>query len=71
MVFQKKQINVEEKEEVVIPVNNKKQNEGDCELVEVPTQTTIAFKLGEEVFDDRAMLLKIYNDLQDVKKAVM
>ena len=43
----------------------------EASLVEVPTQTTIAFKLEDEsLVDDKGMLLKIYNDIQLIKKSV-
>lgn len=40
-------------------------------LVEVPTQTTIAFKMEDEsLLDDKGLLLKIYNDIQLIKKGI-
>lgn len=40
-------------------------------LVEVPTQTTMAFKMEDEsIVDERAILLKIYNDIQLIKKSI-
>ena len=40
-------------------------------LVEVPTQTTIAFRLEDgRVIDERALLLEIYKDIKRIKEAV-
>ena len=49
----------------------KKEEVIEASLVEVPTQTTIAFKLEDEsLVDDKALLLKIYNDIQKIKRSL-
>jgi hypothetical protein len=68
MVFQKKN---ESNEEESNPSSVNKELEGDAELVEVPTQTTMAFKIKDDVFDERVLLLKIYNDIQKIKKGIL
>ena len=40
-------------------------------VVEVPTQFGLAFKIGEEVIDTNELLVRIYNDLQSMKKALL
>ena len=46
------------------------QNKEEAKLVEVPTQTTIAFQIGDNILSPNELLLKIYNDLQQLKKAL-
>lgn len=49
----------------------KKKEVVEAQLVEVPTQTTIAFKLEDEsLTDEKGMLLKIYNILKKIEKSV-
>ena len=41
-------------------------------LIEVPTQTAIAYKLDEEtIVDEKGILIRIYNDIQQIKKALV
>lgn len=43
----------------------------EASLVEVPTQTTIAYKLEDEsVVDEKGLLIKIYNDVQKIKRSI-
>lgn len=43
----------------------------EAELVEVPVQTAIAFKLDEkEVVDEKGLLLKIYNKICKIEKSI-
>ena len=50
-------------------VEEKKSDE--AVMVEVPTQTTIAFKLEDEsLVDEKGLLVKIYNDIQKIKKSI-
>lgn len=49
----------------------KKKEVIEASLVEVPTQTTIAFKMEDEsLLDEKGLLLKIYNDIQKIKKSI-
>ena len=42
-----------------------------AEMVEVPTQTTIAFKLEDDsLTDEKGLLVRIYNDIQQIKKSL-
>ena len=51
---------------------DKKEEKTEASLVEVPTQTTIAFKLEDEsIIDERGLLLRIYNDIQKIKKSLI
>lgn len=51
----------EEKKEVKV--------EKEAELVEVPTQTTIAFKMEDDsLIDEKGLLLRIYRDIQKIKR---
>jgi len=48
-----------------------KKGVSEATLIEVPTQTTIAFKLEDEsLVDEKGMLLKIYQDIQKIKKSI-
>lgn len=42
------------------------------ELTEVPTQTGVFVKdnMSEAILDDKAVLVQILNDIQDIKKVV-
>lgn len=52
-------------------MTEEKQNTDEAVLVEVPTQTGIAFKLADgTIIDDRGLLVKIYNDIQKIRKAI-
>ena len=52
-------------------VEEKKKETVEESLVEVPTQTTIAFKLEDETLvDEKGLLIKIYNDIQKIKKSI-
>ena len=43
----------------------------EASLVEVPTQTTIAFKLEDDsLVDEKGLLLKIYNDVKQIKDSL-
>lgn len=68
-MFQKKAIKqIEEKVEIPTPI--KKGEESYVELIEVPTQTTVAFKEGDEVFEEKTMLKKIYDKLCVIEKNI-
>jgi len=69
MVFQKKNVDIGDEEES--SVVEKKKVDGDGKLVEVPTQTTIAYQIGDDVYDEKSLLLMIYNDLQKIKKGIL
>ena len=44
----------------------------EAALVEVPTQTTITFKLEDEsLVDEKGLLIKIYNDIQKIKRSLL
>ena len=61
-----KEETVKKRREVAMP-----EAKQEISLVEVPTQTTIAFKLEDgRVVDERALLLELYKDIQSIKKAV-
>ena len=50
----------------------KKQDSKEAELVEVPTQTALVFKLEDEkVVDEKGLLLKMYNDIQKIKRSLV
>lgn len=62
----------EVKKEVVAMVEKEKSEESEAGLVEVPTQTAVAFRLTDgRVVDERTLLLEIYKDLQIVKKFIV
>ena len=52
-------------------MTEKKEEKNEAQLVEVPTQTSIAFKLEDgKVVPDAEMLCRIYNKLLKIEKAV-
>ena len=50
----------------------KKENaETEAKLIEVPTQTAIAYQLDDKtIVDEKGMLIRIYNKLCNIEKAV-
>lgn len=42
----------------------------EAQIVEVPTQFGIAFKIGNEVLNETELLIRIFNDIQIIKKSV-
>ena len=43
----------------------------EASLVEVPIQTTIAFKIDDnEIVDEKGLLLKIYNKICKIEKSI-
>ena len=45
-----------------------KEIKDEVELIEVPTQTAPAFKVGEEILDANKLLCKIANDIASIKR---
>lgn len=43
----------------------------EASVVEYPTATARAIKLGENIYDTNDFLVVIYNDLQKLKKALL
>ena len=55
----------------VVMAENKSSKEEEITLVEVPTQTTVAFRLADgRVVDDRTLLVEIYKEIRAIKESV-
>jgi len=55
-----------------MPEDKQVKKDNEAELVEVPTATAIAFKLEDgNVVDMHEVLVKIYNDVQKLKKGLL
>lgn len=55
----------------MVEEKNKEVKSKEAKLVEVPTQTTLAFQMEDEsLLDDKGLLLRIYNDIQIIKKSI-
>lgn len=49
----------------------KKKEIVEASLVEVPTQTTIAFKMEDDsLLDEKGILLKMYNKICKIEKSI-
>ena len=51
-------------------VKEEKPKEEEAEIIEVPTQTAPAIKIGEEVISQFELQVKMYNLLRKIEKAV-
>lgn len=47
-----------------------KTNDSEAKIVETPVQFGIAYQIGGEVVDERELLVRIYNDIQKIKRSV-
>jgi len=45
-----------------------KETKKAIELIEVPTQTDLAFKIGEEVLNLHQMICRMANDVSEINK---
>jgi hypothetical protein len=71
-IIKKEVVKLTENQKGVAMVEKEKSEESEAGLVEVPTQTAVAFRLVDgRVVDERTLLLEIYKDLQIVKKFIV
>jgi len=63
------------KKEIIKPIKSipKEESEGRFRLVEVPIQTAPAFEdvQTKKIYDQNLLLLKLINDIEEIKKSVI